>query len=92
MKNWRTADIDAAERTMLEFVEKITLNPGQMTAQDVQRLRAVGFVDEDILEISLICSYYNMVNRFAESLGAENSEEQLAGPVGKAIPWQIHTG
>ncbi len=74
---------------MLEWVEKITFTPGQMTEEDVQRLRAVGFVDEDILEIVLICSYYNMVNRFAEALGAENEEEQMSGPVGQALPWLV---
>ena len=73
---------------MLEFVEKLTLSPGQMTEQDVAQLRAAGFVDEDVLTISLICSYYNMINRIAESLGAETEEEKLAGPVGKALPWR----
>lgn len=73
---------------MLEFVEKLTLNPGQMTEQDVQQLRAAGFGDEDVLEISLICSYYNMINRLAESLGAEAEEEKLEGPIGQALPWR----
>ncbi len=77
---------------MLEFVEKLTLHPGQMTGQDVHRLRAVGFVDEDILLISLISSYFGMINRIAESLGAGYKEEQLAGPVGQALPWRAQTG
>jgi len=72
---------------MLEFVEKLTLRPGEMEEKDVQHLRSVGFLDEDILEIALVSSYYNMLNRLAESLGAENSEEHLAGPVGQALPW-----
>lgn len=87
MQDWRNADLDEQERVMLEWVEKITFTPGQMTEEDVQRLRTVGFVDEDIVEIALICSYYNMVNRFAEALGAETGQEQLDGPVGQALPW-----
>ena len=89
VQDWRSADLDEQERVMLEWVEKITFTPGLMTGDDVERLREVGFVDEDILEISLVCSYYNMVNRFAESLGAENEEEQLSGPVGQALPWLV---
>jgi len=57
---------------MLQFAEKVTLNPGQMTADDIEPLRAAGLVDEDILEISLVCSYYNMINRIAESLGVDH--------------------
>lgn len=91
VRDWRSADLDDSERAMLEFVEKLTLYPGQMAEQDVQQLRAVGFGDEDILEISLICSYYNMINRIAESLGAETEEENLEGPLGQALPWRSHS-
>jgi uncharacterized peroxidase-related enzyme len=88
VRDWRSAHLDDSERAMLEFVEKLTLDPGQMIEQDVQQLRAAGFGDEDILEISLICSYYNMINRIAESLGAETEEEKLEGPIGQALPWR----
>jgi len=71
LADWRAADLEPIEMAMLEFVEKVTLNPGAMTADDVASLRAAGLGDEDILEISLICSYYNMINRIAESLGAD---------------------
>ena len=88
VQDWRSANLDESERFMLEFVEKLTLYPGQMVDQDVHQLRAAGFGDEDILEISLICSYYNMINRVAESLGAETEEEKLKGPLGQALPWR----
>jgi alkylhydroperoxidase family enzyme len=50
-----------------------------MTGEDVERLRRTGFSDEEILSINLITSYFNFVNRVAEGLGVEFSEEEVQG-------------
>ncbi len=50
---------------------KLTLNPKQMRAVDVEALREVGFADEDILEAVQIIAYFNYINRVLDGLGAE---------------------
>jgi uncharacterized peroxidase-related enzyme len=68
-RDWRRAPITPAERAMLEYAEKLTLRPAAMTRADVEALRAVGFDDRGVLQINLIASFFNYVNRVADGLG-----------------------
>ena len=54
---------------MLEYVEKITKDAVQVSRADHDRLRAVGFDDVGILQITLIASWFNYINRVADALG-----------------------
>ena len=38
-KDFRTADISSSEKAMLEYVEKITVKPAQITSMDIDALR-----------------------------------------------------
>jgi uncharacterized peroxidase-related enzyme len=77
--DFRTAPIDAATRAMLEFAEKATLHPHEMTPGDLAVLRRHGFSDVDILDITHVMAYFNYINRVADSLGvdAEDGFEPL---------------
>ena len=46
----------------------ITVEPG-LGPEHHQRLRAVGFDDVGILQITLIASWFNYINRVADALG-----------------------
>lgn len=54
---------------MLEYVEKLTRAPKSIWIDDLDRLRAAGFDDTGILQINLIASFFNYVNRVADGLG-----------------------
>ena len=54
---------------MLSYVEKLTLEPASVGRADVEGLRASGFDDVAILQIALIASFFNYVNRMADGLG-----------------------
>ena len=56
---------------MIRYAKKLTLTPQDMTRDDVQALRDVGFIDADILGICEVCAYYAYVNRIADGLGVE---------------------
>lgn len=70
-RDWRTARLDEREYAMLEFCEKLTFQQSRMTAEDVRRLRDVGFDDGEILSIVLAASYRNFVTRVSDALGVE---------------------
>lgn len=73
-ENYRQADISEAEMAMLEFAELLTIQPANVVEDDVQRLRAVGWVDEDIVDIVHQTALYNYMVRVADGLGIELSE------------------
>ncbi len=54
---------------MLDYVAKLTLKPAQVRREDVESLRAHGFDDTAILQINLIASWFNYINRVADGLG-----------------------
>jgi alkylhydroperoxidase family enzyme len=54
---------------MLDYVVKLTRDATKVSPDDHDRLRAVGFDDRAILQITLIASWFNYINRVADALG-----------------------
>ena len=77
-RDYRTAPITAQERVMCDYVVKLTRDATQCSPADHAKLRAVGFDDKGILQITLIASWFNYINRVADALGVgrENSPER----------------
>ena len=67
--DYQTAPISEQERVMLDYVVQLTRDATGITAPDHERLRAVGFDDKAILQITLIASWFNYINRVADALG-----------------------
>ncbi len=54
---------------MLAYVEKLTRDATEIHPEDHDRLRSAGFDDVAILQITLIASWFNYINRAADALG-----------------------
>jgi alkylhydroperoxidase family enzyme len=54
---------------MLDYVVRLTKDATQISPDDHKRLRDVGFDDKAILQITLIASWFNYINRVADALG-----------------------
>jgi uncharacterized peroxidase-related enzyme len=68
-RGYRTAPITPQERVMLDYVVKLTKDATKVWKDDIEGLRAVGFDDRGILQITLIASWFNYINRVADALG-----------------------
>jgi len=68
-EDFRSAPISAPDRIMLDYVAQLTRDATRVSRQDHERLRAVGFDDRAILQITLIASWFNYINRVADGLG-----------------------
>ncbi|MEM7428500.1 MAG: alkylhydroperoxidase, partial [Pseudomonadota bacterium] len=60
---------EGAELAFLQYAEKLTLSPGNMSEADVASLKAAGIDDGQILEANQIIGYFNYVNRCLNGLG-----------------------
>jgi len=67
--DYRSAPISNQDRVMLEYVEAITRDATSISPAFHDRLRAVGFDDRGILQVTLIASWFNYINRVADALG-----------------------
>jgi alkylhydroperoxidase family enzyme len=54
---------------MLDYVAQLTRDATRVAPDDHARLRAAGFDDKAILQITLIASWFNYINRVADALG-----------------------
>jgi len=68
-RDYRTAPITPPERVMCDYVVKLTKDATQCSPTDHESLRAAGFDDKGILQITLIASWFNYINRVADALG-----------------------
>jgi uncharacterized peroxidase-related enzyme len=68
-EDYLTAPISAADRVMLDYVAQLTRDATRVTPEHHARLRAAGFEDRAVLQITLIASWFNYINRVADALG-----------------------
>jgi uncharacterized peroxidase-related enzyme len=68
-QDYANAPISEQDRAMLDYVVQLTRDSTRISRADHERLRAVGFDDEGILQITLIASWFNYINRAADALG-----------------------
>ncbi len=68
-RDYRTAPIEERDRVMLDFVVDLTRDATRITRGHHDRLRAAGFDDRGILQITLIAAWFNYINRVADGLG-----------------------
>ena len=67
--DYTTAPITDAERVMLDYVVQLTKDATKIAPSHHDRLHAAGFDDRGILQITLIASWFNYINRVADALG-----------------------
>jgi uncharacterized peroxidase-related enzyme len=68
-KDFHTAPISEQNKAMLDYVVKLTRDATQCSPEDHKKLRAVGFDDKAILQITLIAAWFNYINKVADALG-----------------------
>ena len=69
VEDYENAPLTAQDRTMLDYVTLVTKDATRVTPSHHKRLREVGFDDRGILQITLIASWFNYINRVADALG-----------------------
>jgi uncharacterized peroxidase-related enzyme len=67
--DYRSAPISEQDRAMLDYVTQLTRDATKISRDDHEKLRASGFDDRGILQITLIASWFNYINRVADALG-----------------------
>jgi uncharacterized peroxidase-related enzyme len=68
-EDYKTAPISEQDKVMLDYVAQLTRDATCIGRKDHERLRKVGFDDQGILQITLIASWFNYINRVADALG-----------------------
>jgi len=67
--DYKTAPISEQDRVMLDYVVKLTRDATKCSPEDHDNLRAAGFDDKGILQITLIAAWFSYINKVADALG-----------------------
>ena len=67
--DYKLAPITEAEMVMCDYVVQLTKDATKIHPGTHEKLRGVGFDDTAILQITLIASWFNYINRVADALG-----------------------
>jgi uncharacterized peroxidase-related enzyme len=82
------ADLNEKDKALLDYAKKLTLKPMKVGPDDVDRLRGIGFTDEQILEAVLMVGLAKWANVIAFGLGTvpdfENERLKLPGVPARA--------
>jgi len=70
-RDFRNAGLPAEEVTLMEFAQKVTLEPSQITQRDFDLLRENALSDEEILDVVLTVTARNFLSKTLDTLGAE---------------------
>lgn len=73
-RDYRDADLSAAEVDIMAYAEKISRDSSAITADDVAVLRGHGLSEEEIVNIALAAAARNYYSRAIAALGAEVEE------------------
>ena len=75
--NIENAPLENRQKTAMEYARKLTNNPGSIREESIEKLRADGFTDGEILEINQVCAYFSYANRTVLGLGCSTEGDVL---------------
>ncbi len=70
-RDFRSSGLPAEEVALMEFAQKVTLEPVQIAQGDFDLLREKGLTDEEILDVVLTVTARNFMSKTLDALGAE---------------------
>ena len=71
------APLENCQKTAMEYARKLTHNPGSIREENIEKLRADGYTDGEILEINQVCAYFSYANRTVLGLGCSTKGDIL---------------
>ncbi|HEX7896914.1 MAG TPA: carboxymuconolactone decarboxylase family protein [Planctomycetota bacterium] len=67
------AALDEVDRLLVDYATQVTRDATKIGPEHHAKLRAAGFDDRGILQITLIAAWFNYINRVADALGVGRS-------------------
>jgi alkylhydroperoxidase family enzyme len=71
VNDWRSAPLRPELAATLVFLERLTLRPDELEANDVEAALTAGVSTQALHDASTVCALFNMIVRLADSLGWE---------------------
>jgi len=71
MKGGDASPLDAKERAIMAFAERVALRPDRMTADDIEALRSHGYQDAEIFDVAATAAARCFFSKLLDALGVQ---------------------
>jgi alkylhydroperoxidase family enzyme len=75
--DWESAPVAPGVRATLGFLRKLTLEPWNVSAEDVRAVQVVGVSDQAIADAIYVCVLFDIIVRVADALGVEALSDEM---------------
>lgn len=72
LADYRSASIDARERALFAYLDKLAGISGEVRREDAEALRAAGWSDREIYDAVSVCAMFSFYNRFIDGTGVQD--------------------
>lgn len=66
--NYRSAEMTPKQRALCDYAWFVTAHPQEIDKDQIEKLRAVGFNDHEILEAAYVAGFFNYTNRWVATI------------------------
>jgi len=87
LADWRTAPIDEKLRATLGLLQKLTFCPAEVSAADVDKVRAAGVSDRAIEDAIYVCFIFSVLARLADAFDFDLTTPARWQVGGKVFYW-----
>jgi alkylhydroperoxidase family enzyme len=87
-EDFHSAGLDAKTVGLLDFAEKLTVSPYAIVDEDVERLRGLGWDEDQIVLATHVVGIFNYLVRLADAFGIEWEPEVRASATHQPELWQ----
>lgn len=85
-RDWRTAPIGEPLRATLGFLEKLTLRPDELRAEDADAVFAAGVQEDALIDAIHVAALFTMIVRLADSFDWHvQAEQELTAGAGARL-------
>jgi len=72
LKDYRTAPISDAEKTLFKFLEKVNRQSNTVGPADIAEVKAAGWPEEALYDAISVCAIFNFYNRWIDATGVQD--------------------
>lgn len=83
MADMESSSLSPAEKVLFRFIDKVNDDSPNITASDMEPLRAAGWTDEQIYYAITVCALFNFYNRWIDATGVHALSDEAHREGGK---------
>jgi alkylhydroperoxidase family enzyme len=72
LQDYRTAPIDAREKALFAFIDKMNRNSSVLRKEDLDEAKDAGWSDEALYDAITVCALFNFYNKWIDASGVSD--------------------